>query len=650
MTKGLIMYNKLFEEGKIGTLKLKNRIVFPAMGTSLGSLTGDESDRLNAYYEERAKGGCGLIITEITRVDNINGVGTPKQLMAMTTGHIAPLEKLARLIHKHDSKVFVQLHHPGRQGHISTNLGNPIVAPSAIPSKAVGEMPKELTIDEIKAIEKKFITGAKIAQVAGIDGVEIHGAHGYLLGSFLSPQSNVRKDEYGGSLENRARIITNILVGIKAICGKNFPVSVRIDGDEFVEGGIKLDEAIETAKLLEKFGADAINVSSGTYESAFTIIEPVIYKEGWKKHLAKTIKENINIPVIAVNTIKRPSTAEGLLEEGVSDFVALGRAQLADPHWANKAKIGEEKDIRPCIGCVHCIESLMGGKQIQCAVNPKVGFEREYAKFEKNGNKRNVVIIGAGPAGLEAAITLGKKDFIPIVLEKENHIGGAVFAGSNPPDKEILKEFIDNMQYQLEKVGGKILLNTEATIEKIKEFAPYAVYIAMGGDEILIPLDSNENVMKATDVLIGKEVNGKDIVVAGSGMTGLETAEYLGKKGYNVTVIEMDSEIGRLIYKGALLPLLPRLKEHKVKLLSSTKLLNYDGANAKVLDIKENVEKEIKADTLVMALGVRGKEDAQIVKSIKNEFDKVFVLGDTIKGGKIYNACETGFDKAFMLE
>lgn len=644
------MYNKLFEEGKIGNLKIKNRIVLPAMGTSLGSLTGDESDRLNAYYEERAKGGCGLIITEITRVDNVNGVGTPKQLMAMTSGHVTPLEKLARLIHKHDSKVFVQLHHPGRQGHSSTNLGKPIVAPSPIPSRAVGEMPKELTIEEIKEIEKKFITGAKIAQMAGIDGVELHGAHGYLLGSFLSPQSNVRKDEYGGSLENRARIITNILMGIKAICGKNFPVSVRIDGDEFVEGGVKIEEAIETAKILEKFGADAINVSSGTYESSFTIIEPVIYKEGWKKNLAKAIKEKISIPVIAVNTIKRPKTADELLEEGVCDFVAVGRGQLADPYWANKAKNGEEKDIRPCIGCVHCIESLMNGKQIQCAVNPKVGFEREYARFEKNGNKRNVVIVGAGPAGLEAAITLGKKDFSPIILEKEDHIGGAVYAGSNPPDKEILKEFLENMEYQVRNASGKILLNTEATLEKIKEFDPYAVFVAIGGDEILIPLDSTDNVMKATDVLVGNKVEGEDIVVAGSGMTGLETAEYLAAKGYKVTVVEMDSEIGRLVYKGALYPLLERLKAHNVKLLSSTKLLNYDGVNAKVLDIKENIEKEIKADSLVMALGVRGKEESDLVKSIKKEFKKVYILGDTLKGGKIYNACETGFDKAFILE
>ena len=348
-------YQNLFKKGKIGNLTLKNRIVMPAMGTSLASSTGEASEEIIKYYEERAKGGCGLIITEITRIDNETGVGTPNQLAAIEGKHIPKLERLARTIHKYDSKVFLQLHHPGRQAHGRMQNADEIVAPSPITCKTIGEEPRQLTTEEVRGLVKKFVTGAKIAQTSGIDGVELHGAHGYLIGQFLSPYTNQRTDRYGGSFSNRMRFLKEIILGIRHICGENFPISVRIDGDEFVDGGIDLEEASKMAQVLESIGVDAINVSSGTYESSVTIIEPMSYKEGWKTHLAKKIKNKVNIPVIACNAIKTPEFAEKFIAENNCDFAAVGRAQLADPEWGKKAKEEREKEIRPCIGCLHCI-------------------------------------------------------------------------------------------------------------------------------------------------------------------------------------------------------------------------------------------------------------------------------------------------------
>ena len=333
-------YNYLFKKGQIGKLTLKNRIVMPAMGTSLASSTGEASDRMIKYYEERAKGGCGLIITEITRIDDETGVGTPNQLCATNANQIPRLERLARAVHKYDTKIFLQLHHPGRQSHSRLIEGRQIAAPSPIPCKTIGEMPREMTTEEIEGLVKKFVAGAKIAQIAGIDGVELHGAHGYLIGQFMSPLTNKRTDKYGGSFVNRMRFVTEIILGIRHICGPNFPISVRIDGDEFVEGGITQEEAIKMARYLESIGVDAINVSSGTYESAVTIIEPVSYPEGWKKHLAEGIKKSVKIPVIACNNVKTPEVAERLLAEGICDFIALGRAQLADSEFGKKAMEG----------------------------------------------------------------------------------------------------------------------------------------------------------------------------------------------------------------------------------------------------------------------------------------------------------------------
>lgn len=644
-------YEKLFKKGRIGKLEIKNRIVMPAMGTNLASYTGEASDEIIRYYEERAKGGCGLIITEITRIDNETGVGMPNQLCAMDLKQIPRLEKLARTMHKYNTKIFLQLHHPGRQNHAMMIDGRQIAAPSAVMSSAIGEMPREMTIKEIEGLVAEFVKGAVFAKMAGIDGVEIHGAHGYLVGQFMSPKTNLREDKYGGTFEKRMRFITEIIMGIRAKCGTDFPISVRIDGDEFVEGGISLDEAVKEAVYLEKLGVNAINVSAGTYESVTTIIEPISYPQGWKRHLAKAIKKAVNIPVIACDVIRKPDMAEAILTEDNLDFVALGRAQLADPEWGNKAKKGSEEDIRPCISCLNCIESIMKCESIKCAVNPRTGKELEYLELKKSGRGRKVVIIGGGPAGMEAARVLALRDFKPIIFEEKNYLGGNVYLATKPPLKDKLNWFLEYEKKAIEKLNVEIRLNEKATLENIKAIKPYAVFVSTGSNPIVPPIPGiNQSfVHTSTDILEGKAVlENKNVIVAGSGMTGLEISELLVSKGNKVTVVEMADKIGPTAYLPNVVDISMRLRKKGVSLMTCSKLTCIKQGEIHVENTKDKSVITLKADAVVLSLGV--KPNNEMVKLIEDNYEIVQVLGDANKSGRVADAVLNGFESAYVLE
>lgn len=644
-------YKKLFTKGKIGNLEIKNRIVMPAMGTNLASYTGEASDEIIRYYEERAKGGCGLIITEITRIDNNTGIGMPNQLCAMELKHIPRLEALARRVHKYNTKIFLQLHHPGRENHAMMIDGRQIAGPSPIMSSAIGEMPRELSIEEIQDLVAKFVKGAVFAKMAGIDGIEIHAAHGYLVGQFMSPQSNHREDKYGGSFEKRMRFITEIIMGIRAKCGPSFPISVRIDGDEFVKDGISLKEAVQEAVYLEKLGINVINVSSGTYESVTTIIEPISYPQGWKRHLAKAIKEAVSIPVIACDVIRKPEMAETILEEDNLDFVALGRAQLADPEWAKKAKEGHAEDIRPCISCLNCIESILKCEKIKCAVNPRVGNELQYPDFPKNGENRKVVIVGGGPSGMEAARVLALKGFKPIIFEEKEHLGGNVYLATKPPLKDKLNWFLEYEELAIKKLNVEIRLNEKATLEKINKIHPYAVFIASGSKPIVPPIPGVDQsfVYTSTDILEGKvTLENKNVIVAGSGMTGLEISELLLTKENKVTVIEMADKIAPTGYLPNVVDISMRLTKNGVSLLPCSKLVNIKSDEIDIENTKNKSVTTLKADAVVLSLGVRPNDE--LTKAIEEIYDIVEILGDACKSGKVVDAMFNGFEKAYVLE
>ena len=644
-------YEKLFTPGKIGNLEIKNRIVMPAMGCSLAESTGEAGARMIGYYAERAKGGVGLIITEITRIDDITGVGTPNQL-SVTNTHVVPqLHRLAEALHAYDTKLFVQLHHPGNQTPSRLIGGRQPVSASDVTCKVIGEQPRALTTEEVEQLVKQFIMGAAIAQKAGVDGVEIHAAHGYLVSQFLSPHTNKREDKYGGSFEGRMRFITEIIKGIQAVCGPKFPISVRMNGNDYLADGIDDEEGIRQAKYFEALGVQAINVSCGTYDSGSTIIEPSYFAEGWKAHLGANIKKAVNIPVIAVDNIKHPEFAEKSLEEGYADFIGVARGNLADPQWANKAFAGKDRSIRKCLGCMECFRILNDGLPLGCTLNPIAGREFEYgeAKLTKNGNGRVVAVIGGGPAGMQAAAVLAKRGFKVVLFEAENHLGGTANLAAIPPNKDMIREFIETQIAELEEAGVEVKLNTKGTLEAVKDVGAEAVFLATGGKPVVPNIEGIEKAVTAEDVLAKRaQVTGENVAVIGGGVTGLETAEWLAPE-HKVTVVEMLDKVGGNLYPSVTMHLVQEIMKNGGQLCKGHALVKVEDGAVLVKDVKTNEEVSIPADTVVLAMGV--KSERPEAEEFRKEFGLNFILvGDASRTGQIYDALHSAYDKAFVFE
>ena len=470
-------YPQLLSKGKIGSLELNNRVVMTAMGVGLANVDGTASAEIIRFYEERAIGGAGLIISEITRINDEHGVGELRQLSVTKDEHIAALRELAKKIQQHNTKLFLQLHHPGRQTFSKLIGDKPVVAPSAIPCKFCRQETRELTTAEVQSLVQDFINGAKRAQAAGVDGIELHGAHGYLINQFLSPYTNKRTDLYGGSFENRLRFIAEIISGIRKECGA-FPISVRISVDEMLgaaginEKGIELAEGIRIAQALEKMGVDAINASCGIYETGNAVVEPASYPQGWRTYLIKAVKDAVRIPVIAVNVIRKAEFAEELLARGISDFVGIGRGLLADPNWVKKIAEGREQEIRHCISCLYCFEALSKSADIKCALNPRMARELQYPECRQNGEGRTVAIVGAGPAGLESARILAMRGFKPVIFEKAAQVGGQLQLACIPPGKEKISWLIAGMKNELDKLGGQDQVVRENNTAGIAKYKP----------------------------------------------------------------------------------------------------------------------------------------------------------------------------------
>ena len=645
-------YQKLFEKGCIGGVEIRNRVAMTAMGNGLASWDGEASPELIRFYEDRARGGCGLIFTEFTRVDETSGACNPNQLCIATRKHVRSVQRMAERVHRHGARIFVQLHHGGREAPPALNDGKQPMGPSAILNKVNGLVSTEMTKEEIGYIIKKFVAAAVNCQKAGIDGVELHAAHGYLLGSFISPYTNKRTDEYGGSAQNRCRIVTEIINGIRTACGR-YPICVRINGSDFVEGGITLAYAVEVAKTLEAAGADALNVSCAIYETVPNMIEPNYYEEGWRKELAKTVKAHVKIPVIAVNTIKFPATAEKLLEEGVSDFVGVSRGQMADPEWVNKARAGREDLIRKCMGCMQCNKSVVQDGYLSCAANPVTGrgtmYNDEY--LIRSGAGRNVVVIGGGPAGMQAAITLAKRAFHVILLEQKSYLGGMAYLATVPPHKTMVAEFIKTLEAEMKELGVDVRMNVTADVATVKALEPYAVVVANGGTEIVpqvAGLDS-AHVHTMEDTLLGKvKFSGRKVAVIGGGMVGLETAHYLCKDN-QVTIVEMTATPGATMYPTVRNKLLSILKEDGVELLLNHALtaVEKDGILMTCTDSEEPKQERMAVDEVVIAVG--RKPNMDLYHEMGAAFERVVQAGDCIVGGSILEATRTGNDNVWFL-
>lgn len=654
------MFDGLLSKGKIGTMETRNRIVMTAMGNALANNDGTVSQRDINFYGARAKGGVGLIITECTIVDE-RGKGNTKQICVYDDRFIPGLKALAEEVHKYDGKIVVQIYHPGRQGISAINGNLPMMAPSDVECKVVRQPVQAMSIQQIEEMVNKFVDAAVRIKNAGIDGVEVHGAHGYLINQFLSPYTNKRTDKYGGNLENRMRFLEEIVVGIKEKCGKDFPLLVRLSVDEFLEmvglpnEGLHIEESVKIAKRLEELGVDALDISCGIYETMNVAWEPSSYEQGWKVHLAETIKKSVNIPVIGVSVYRDPEFANRMIEEGKIDFAGSARQHFADPEWANKAKEGKLDEIRKCISCLYCMESLMSaditGASAQCSINIQSGRERELNDFKEDGAKRVVAIIGAGPAGLEAARILAKRRFKPVIFEKSDKLGGQLQFANKPPKKEKINWLIDYLKTQIEKAGIEVRYNTVPTVEILKKLNPYAIFIAQGSNPIMpksIRGIDRKNVLVAEDILSGKvRLNGKKVAVVGSGMTGLETAHYLAVDGNDVSVFEMADEIGPGLFFQNLIDILGHLGPFKVKLYPKHKLVEIgeDKVIFENTETKENIYQVF--DYVVLSLG--RTPNTELIDEIKAAFDNVVVLGDAKQAGKIRNAMESGFMAAYNL-
>ncbi len=649
-------YEKLFEEGRIGNVKLKNRIVMPPMGTSLAGMDGEATEDIIRYYEQRAKSGCGLIITEICRIDDVHGVGLATQLAATKPGHVPGLQRLADRVHAYGSKIFLQLHHPGREGSTALNPnGAELVAPSAFTTQKCKEMPHELTVEEAKNIQKAYIKGAVFAKIAGMDGVELHGAHGYFLNQRMSPFSNRREDEYGGSFENRMRYVDEIIQGIRMVCGSDFPIGIRISADEFMgDKGITPEMSVEIAKHLEAQGIDYIHVSCGIYETGHQIIPMYSYKQGSRSHLAGAIKQAVNIPVVSINVIKEPEVAEKLLEDGVCDFVAVGRGQLADSDRAKKAKMGRSDLIRKCIGCNRCIEACSKGRHLECAVNPILGNEVLFdpKNLNKNGEGRKIVVIGGGPAGVETSILLAKRGFNVTMFEKNEHLGGALYSGSLGKDKEKLGRFLETQEKELKATDVDLRLNTEANKENVKELNPEAVFICAGGNPMKPPIKGldSDKVIVAEDYLEGKREVGNKVAVIGSGATGLELADTIKASDPNkeVSIVEMTATLGASEIERNRMVILANLEKEGVKFLPLHQLIEVTdrGIIVKHLD-KENEgkEEELDYDTVILALGSKPQPD--LYEEFKDCANTVRLYGDAYKIGTLLEALRDAYNIAW---
>lgn len=650
-------YEKLFSEGRIGSVTLKNRLVMSPMGIGLANLDGTPTDEMIAYYEARAKGGAGLIIPEITRINDATGAALMRQLAVTKDRHIAPLSKLADAVHKHGSKIFIQLHHPGRQT-LSVLLGGaPVVAPSAIPCNISQQETRELPVEEIRQLVQQFIDGAKRVQLAGCDGVELHAAHGYLINQFLSPYSNKRTDEYGGNFENRFRFIREIIEGIHAAC-PGFPIVVRLSVEEFIdEIGIEddcihLSDGVKIAQELEKIGVDAIDVSLGVYDTFDRIIEPISYPLGWRNKYVRAVKEAVSVPVIGVGIIREPEMAESFLADGSQDFISMGRAWLADPDWAVKVQEGREKELCKCINCLRCFETLesfnSAGMPPECAMNPHLAHELHDHELSKDAEGRRVVVVGAGPSGMMAAITAAKRGARVTLMERCDKLGGTVNLAMAPPLKDRMRWMIDYYEYALQQADVDVQLGAEATADSVAAMKPDAVIAATGGISIIpqkLPGVNGKNVYTIDSVLTGKSgLKNQTVIVVGAGLSGLETAEYLCADGNHVTIVDMLDQVAPNAYKVNVADVMGRLMKDNTEILLSHTVKEIRENGIVVHRQSDDKEVFLEASAVVLSLGFR--PDTKLAEALREKGIEVHTVGTAVADSTIAPAVRSGYETA----
>ena len=656
-------YPHIFSPLTVKNMTIKNRIVMMPMGTNYGEQNGEMSFLHINYYEQRAKGGTGLIIVENASIDSPQGSNGTTQLRIDHDNYLPRLFKFCENIHRYGTKIAIQINHAGASA-ISSRINMQPVSTSDVPSKEGGEIPRPLSREEILHIVKKYGEAAKRAQTAGFDAVEIHAGHSYLISQFLSPITNKRTDEFGGSVENRTRFCRMVIDEVRKQVGPFFPIMLRLSADELMEGGNTLDDTLEYLDYLQE-EVDIFDVSCGLNGSIQYQIDANYLPDGWRSYMAKAVKEKFNKPCISMGNIRDPKVAERILADGDADLIGMGRGLIADPAWVNKVATGHECDLRKCISCnVGCAGNRIGvNRPIRCTVNPSVLEGDVYKKLHVNKNC-NVVVIGGGTAGLEAACTAAEVGCNTFLLEKGSELGGLASLISKIPAKNRLADFPHYLMHRAEQLENLyIFTNTEGTPENIRKFHPNIIVSSTGSAPLLPPIAGLKDRIDNEDYniysILGminhindfpKDLEGKKVVVVGGGAVGLDVVEFFADRNADISIVEMMDQIGRDLDPVSKNDTKAMMKKHNVHQLTKTALLEVKDSSFLVKGDGEPYELPFEYGFVCLGMRAQGQLYQSLAEEFSSEDVEIMNIGDSQRARRIIDGTQEGRNILTILE
>ena len=656
-------YPHIFSPLTVKNMTIKNRIVMMPMGTNYGEQNGEMSFLHINYYEQRAKGGTGLIIVENASIDSPQGSNGTTQLRIDHDNYLPRLFKFCENIHRYGTKIAIQINHAGASA-VSSRINMQPVSASDVPSKEGGEIPRPLSKEEILHIVKKYGEAAKRAQTAGFDAVEIHAGHSYLISQFLSPITNKRTDEFGGSVENRTRFCRMVIDEVRKQVGPFFPIMLRLSADELMEGGNTLDDTLKYLDYLQE-EVDIFDVSCGLNGSIQYQIDANYLPDGWRSYMAKAVKEKFNKPCISMGNIRDPKVAERILADGDADLIGMGRGLIADPAWVNKVATGHECDLRKCISCnVGCAGNRIGvNRPIRCTVNPSVLEGDVYKKLHVNKNC-NVVVIGGGTAGLEAACTAAEVGCNTFLLEKGNELGGLASLISRIPAKNRLADFPHYLMHRAEQLENLyIFKNTEGTPENIRKFHPNIIVSSTGSAPLLPPItglkdridNENHNIYSILGMIshindFPKDLEGKKVVVVGGGAVGLDVVEFFADRNADISIVEMMDQIGRDLDPVSKNDTKTMMKKHNVHQLTKTALLEVKDSSFLVKGDGEPYELPFEYGFVCLGMRAQGQLYQNLTEEFSSEDVEIMNIGDSQRARRIIDGTQEGRNILTILE